>query len=94
MERTSRDYLAFRLALGEELIRSFRGRKRNGRPCSLENENLDRLIPPLGHLAEGVSIKRDCAVCVMKRKKEGEYTSNNRHESRIKCKLCGLHLCY
>ena len=51
-ERRSHNYLAFRLALGEEYIGNFRGRKRIGWQCSLKNENLEWLNPSLGHLAE------------------------------------------
>ena len=60
--RDSRDYLTFRIALAEELVGSFSGRRRIGRPRSLENQRLERLDTSLGHWPEVVQEKRDCVV--------------------------------
>ena len=61
--RDSRDYLAFRIALAEELVGSFSGRRRIGPPRSLESQRLERLDTSLGHWPEVVQEKQECVVC-------------------------------
>jgi len=90
--RNKRDYLAFRIALAEELVGSFRGRRQAGRPHSLETQRLERLDISLGHWPEVVEVKRECVVCLKVREKKGLSRSQYRHESRVTC-VCQVHLC-
>ena len=59
-----RDYLAFRLALAEELVGSFRGRSRVGRPRSLDQLDVTRMDVSRGHLPGLGSSLLDCVVCL------------------------------
>ena len=61
--RNRRDYLAYKIALAEKPVGSFRGRRQPGRPRSLEHQQLGRLNISLGHWPEVLQEKRDCAVC-------------------------------
>ena len=56
-------YLAYKIALAEKPVGSFRGRRQPGRPRSLEHQQLGRLNISLGHWPEVLQEKRDCAVC-------------------------------
>ena len=91
--RNSRDYLAFRIALAEELVGSFRGRRHIGRPRSLESQRLERLDTSLGHWPVVVQEKRVCVVCSKVREKRGLTRNQYRHESRVTCSVCKVHLC-
>ena len=91
--RKKRDYLSFRIELAEMLIGTFRSRQRAGRRVSAEHSQLDRLNPALGHWPVSATNKLDCVVCSLRRKKQGLPRAGNRHESRIKCCHCNVHLC-
>ena len=59
------DYLAFRLALAEELVGTFRGRvSRVGRPRSLDQMDVTRLDVSLGHWPEMADKHLECFVCL------------------------------
>lgn len=62
--RNKMDYLAFRIALAEELVGSFKVRKQAGCPHSLETQWLERLDISLEHWPEVVEVKRECVVCL------------------------------
>ena len=88
--RNKRDFLRFRLELAEQLIGTFRSRKRAGRRRSTES---DRLKPQLGHLPIQVANKLECVVCNTRRAKLKLTRSQLRHETRFKCTHCNVHLC-
>ena len=88
--RKKRDFLRFRIELAEELIGSFRSRKRSGRRRSADCE---RLKTELGHWPVQVRKKLECVVCNTKRSKLKLARSQYRHESRLKCSQCNVHLC-
>ena len=90
--QTPRDYLAFRMSLGEELIGSFSTRQRAGCPRSLEHQHDLRLNTSRSHLPVIVGLKRDCVVCVQYRKVKKLASSQYRHESAIQCSTCKVHL--
>ena len=62
-----RDFLRFRIEVAEELIGTFRSRKRAGRRRSSE---ADRLKMELGHWLIQVPEKRECVACNIKRAKQ------------------------
>ena len=88
--RKKRDVLQFRLELASELIGGFSSRKSPGRSCSTE---LERLNGSLGHWPVHVKNKLDCVVCSAIICKKHLPRSKNRHESRIQCSHCKVHLC-
>ena len=88
-----RDYLAFRLALAEELVGSFRGRSRVGRPRSLDQLDVTRMDASRGHLPELGSSLLDCVVCLKVREIRRLSRSQYRHESKFRCSVCNVHLC-
>ena len=91
--RGNRDFLTFRLEVANELIAGFSSRQRFGRPRSIENAQLDRFNPSLGHWHVHTDTKANCIVClgVIGRKKLP--IVGNRHESRGQCSHCKVHLC-
>ena len=91
--RSKRDFLRFRLQLAEELIGSFRSRKRAGRRRSDEHEQAARLKPHHGHWPVQVTSKLDCVVCSTIRQKRKLPRGEMRHESRIRCSYCNVALC-
>jgi len=91
--RDSRDYLAFRIALAEELVGSLSGRRCIGRPRTLESQRLERLDTFLGHWPEVVQEKQDCVVCSKVQEKRGLTRCQYRHGSRVVCSTCKVHLC-
>ena len=91
--RRKRDYLSFRIELAEQLIGTFRSRQRSGRRSSGEHAQAERLNPVLGHWPISTTNKLDCTVCTKRRHKLGLARAGNRHESRIKCSHCNVHLC-
>ena len=68
--RSKRDFLRFRLQLAEELITSFRSRKRAGRRISDEHEQAARLKPHHGHWQVQVTSKLDCVVSTIRQKRK------------------------
>ena len=91
--RQKRDYLSFRIELAEELIGGFRGRKRSGRQRSEASAELIRLKLELGHFPIQSGKKLECVVCNKLREKRGLTRTQMRHETRIKCNVCDVHLC-
>ena len=91
--RQKRDFLRFRVELAEQLIGSFRSRKRAGRRPSAESQQEERLKPELGHWPLQVHNKLECVVCNMKSSKQHLSRSEYRHESRFICSHCNVHLC-
>ena len=84
-----KDFLRFPIDVAEKLIH-VGGRKRAGRRRSSETE---RLKVELGHWPIQVSDKRECVACNIKRAKQKLSRSQLRHETRIKCSYCDIHLC-
>ena len=82
--------MRFRIEVAEELIGTFRSRKRAGRRRSSE---MDRLKVELGHWPIQVPEKRECVACNVKRAKQNLSRSQFRHETRFKCSYCDIHLC-
>ena len=82
----ARDYLAFRIALAEELVGSFRGRRHIGRPRSLDNlrATAGRISWTLaGGCGGEVGL---CAVF----KGTGKARSQFRQESKVTCCMCNV----
>ena len=94
-ERSKHDYLKFRYALMEELIGSYSSRARvAGRPHSLEHQQALRLDVTKSHLPIVGGPKRECVVCTKAREVAGQKRGKGtRHESRIRCSVCNVHLC-
>ena len=59
----------------------------------MEYQELDRLNVQLGHWPIRVETKLECIVCATKRNKLNLTRQEMRHESRIKCSKCNVHLC-
>ena len=91
--RGNSDFLTFRLEVANELIAGFSSCQCSGRPRSMENAQLDRLNPSLGYRPVHTDTKANCIVClgVIGRKKLP--IVGNRHESRVQCSHCKIHLC-
>ena len=77
-----RDSLHFRLALPSELVGSYSGRHRVGRPSVTPSLRRDRSTP---HLPMSVPEKRRCALCLLR--------GVGRCETHIQCTTCKIHLC-
>ena len=89
-----RDYLAFRIDLAEGLIGSFTSRMRSaGRPRSSTTEPEVRLDSTRPHLPVVEGLKHECVVCCKVREVRRLSRRECRHESKIKCSVCGVHLC-
>ena len=92
--RSKRDFLAFRLDVAKQLIGGFQSRKKlAGRPRNVEYQSIKRLNVQLGHWPVRVEKKLECIVCAIKRRKLLLTRHEMRHESRIKCCKCNVHLC-
>ena len=88
------DYLAFRLALAEQLMGTFRGRvSRVGRPRSLDQMDVTRLDVSLGHWPEMADKHLECFVCLKVRETKKLTRKDYRHEIRLTCSVCKVHLC-
>ena len=88
-----RDFLSFRLDVATGLIGSFHSMKRPGRPRSGEYSDVARMDLQLGHWPVGTKRKAECVVCCKKRTKLHLPRSECRHESRVICSHCDVHLC-
>ena len=92
--RKKRDFLAFRLDVAKQLIGGFCSRRKSGgRPKSADYQDVSRLNIQLGHWPVKTDKKLECIVCSTKRTKLKLSRSEMRHESRIKCCHCNVHLC-
>ena len=90
--QSKRDFLSFRLDVAKGLIGTFSSRKAAGRRSG-ESTELERLNPQLGHWPTTSKRKLNCVVCSTKRAKLHLSRSELRHETRIKCSRCNVHLC-
>ena len=88
-----RDFLSFRLDVAMGLVSSFHSRKRTGRPRSGEYSDIQRMDLQRGHWPVGTKRKAECVVCSKKRAKLHLQRSDCRHESRVICSYCDVHLC-
>ena len=85
--------LSFRLDLAMGLVSSFHSRKRTGHPRSGEYSDIQRMDLQRGHWPVGIKRKAECVVCSKKRAKLHLQRSDCRHESRVICSYCDVHLC-
>ena len=76
-----RDSLHFRLALANQLVGDYSGKKRVGRPSVSYSLRRDRSTP---HFPMSVSQKRRCTLCLSR---------HQRCETKIQCTVCKIHLC-
>ena len=88
-----RDFLSFRLDVAMGLVSSFHSRKRTGHPRSGEYSDIQRMDLQRGHWPVGIKRKAECVVCSKKRAKLHLQQSDCRHESRVICSYCDVHLC-
>jgi len=92
--RKKRDFLSFRLDVAEELIGGHSMRLRRGRRSRHgsrhDRSTSPRLDPSHGHYPVQVENKARCVVCLAIQRSTG---IPNRHESRIQCSSCHVHLC-
>ena len=91
--QAKRDFLTFRLDVAQKLIKTFSSRKAAGRSSGGKYTQVERLNPQLGHWPTSSKRKLECAVCSTKWAKLHLSRSELRHESRIKCSRCNVHLC-
>ena len=91
--RSKSDFLSFRLQIAEQLLYGYSSRKKAGHPRSSEYNNLTRLNIELGHWPIKVEEKKDCKLCAIRGNKQNLPRSEWRHQSRVKCSACDVHLC-
>ena len=91
--RNKADFLAFRLAIAKHLISGFSSRKRAGRPHSADYDDLRRLNKDFGHWPIRVEEKVDCIACAKIGHAQNLPRSEWRHQSRVICSFCKVHLC-
>ncbi len=88
-----RDMLSFRLELAKQLIGSFSTRCRSaGRPRSVDHLQLETECK-FSHWPKHADRKGNCAVCSVIIRKNELTAVGNRHESRVQCEHCKVHLC-
>ena len=92
-KKLKKDFLSFRLDVAEGLIGNFSSKKKAGHPRSSDYMELEQLNPYLGHWPIFSKQKLKCVVCCTKRAKLHLTRQDLRHETRIKCSYCGVHLC-
>jgi len=85
-----RDFLSFTIDVAHQLIGSGRYREKAGRPPSGDHAPESRLDKDLGHWPVQQSEKQRCIVCTTKRAK---LNLDIRHETRLVCSKCNVHLC-
>ena len=91
--RKKLDFLSFRLKVASQLIGTTEAReKAGGRPRSDDYQQLERLNVELGHWPVHTENKMECIVCSTIRSKRNLTRKEMRHESRIKCCKCNVHL--
>ena len=84
--------LDFRLELAAQLIGTFSGRARVGRPRSQSPVDV-RLDQTKQHLPIEKEKHIECVVCIKVRSSLGGSRSSLRHESQIRCSTCNVALC-
>ena len=85
-------FLDFRLELAAQLIGSFCGISRVGRPCSQSPVDV-RFDQNRQHLPIRADKHIECVVCNKVRHSCGASRSSLRHESQVRCSSCNVALC-
>ena len=89
--RWKRSYLSFHIDVANQLIGPYHFRLRAGGQRSADSDT--RLNPTLGHWPIQDTKKLECTVCTTTREKRNLTRKDLRHETRIKCSYCKVHLC-
>lgn len=92
-QHRSFDYLKYRVNLAEELIGTFSSRPAMGRSRNHDNLQALRLDLSKSHLPEMESNPRLCVVYCTVWEARQLQRSEMRHETKVMCSICGVHLC-